>query len=243
MMVEGDTWVMNVDPAHQPMQSANYDSDDMKLGLHTYTLHHWGLGMQWSTEGDPLPKEMTLLELMNHAVEWGIDGLHVSECDLETKDDDRLAEVREAAEARGLYLEYNFSRDDEFDPRLTDGIGDGVRDSDWRCSTMRLVAEGGPSIRRRSRLTLKKSGDVVRGRGSVVTRQSVDCRSPSHVINNNTSSEQVHRQILRRRLASIASSENRHVPNASQIRPGRASRVDRRRRLHRALNDRTTSKG
>jgi len=99
----------------------------MKLGLHTYTLHLWGLGQNWGIIADPRPKTMNLMQLMDKAVEWGLDGLHITGCDLESKDDQRLKEVREAAAAHGLYLEYNFSLNEEFDPRLTDTIADGVR--------------------------------------------------------------------------------------------------------------------
>jgi hypothetical protein len=66
----------------------------MKLGLHTYTLHLWGLGQNWGIVADPRPKEMNLLQLMDKAVEWGLDGLHITGCDLETKDDTRLLEVK-----------------------------------------------------------------------------------------------------------------------------------------------------
>ncbi|MGE4470114.1 MAG: sugar phosphate isomerase/epimerase family protein [Desulfovibrio sp.] len=100
---------------------------NLKLGLHSYTLHLWGLGQNWGIHDDPRPKEMTLLQLMDNAVEWGLDGLHITGCDLETKDDAHLAEVRKEAEKRGLYLEYNFSLDEEFDSRLTDTIAEGVR--------------------------------------------------------------------------------------------------------------------
>jgi len=78
----------------------------MKLGLHTYTLHLWGLGQNWGIIAEPRPKEMTLMQLMDKAVEWGLDGLHITGCDLESKDEKRLKEVRTAAEERGLYLEY-----------------------------------------------------------------------------------------------------------------------------------------
>jgi len=99
----------------------------MKLGLHTYTLHLWGLGQNWGIIADPRPKAMNLMQLMDKAVEWGLDGLHITGCDLERKDDGRLAEVRAAAEDHGLYLEYNFSLNEEFDPRLTDTVQDGIR--------------------------------------------------------------------------------------------------------------------
>ena len=98
----------------------------MKLGLHTYTLHTWGLGQNWGIQADPRPKLMTLTGLMDRAVEWGLDGLHITGCDLETKDDARLEEVRQAAASRNLYLEYNFSRNEEFDPRLTDTLAQGI---------------------------------------------------------------------------------------------------------------------
>jgi 3-oxoisoapionate decarboxylase len=99
----------------------------MKLGLHTYTLHLWGLGQNWGVVADPRPKKMNLMQLMDKAVEWGLDGLHITGCDLETKDDRRLGEVRDTAQSRHLYLEYNFSLDEEFDPRLNDRVEDGIR--------------------------------------------------------------------------------------------------------------------
>lgn len=98
----------------------------MKLGFHTYTLHLWGLGQNWGIQADPRPKELNLMQLMDKAVEWGLDGLHITGCDLEDKGDERLEAVRSAAEAHGLYLEYNFSRDEEFDPRLTDTLERGL---------------------------------------------------------------------------------------------------------------------
>ncbi len=102
-------------------------SKKMKLGLHTYTLHLWGLGQNWGIIAEPRPKLINLMQLMDKAVEWGLDGLHITGCDLESKDDQRLKEVREAAEAHDLYLEYNFSLDEEFDPRLTNTIEEGVQ--------------------------------------------------------------------------------------------------------------------
>jgi 3-oxoisoapionate decarboxylase len=99
----------------------------MKLGMHTYTLHLWGFGQNWGIVAEPRPKVFSLFELMDRAVEWGLDGLHITGCDLESKDDRRLQEVREAAAKRGLYLEYNFSLNEEFDPRLTDTIEDGLQ--------------------------------------------------------------------------------------------------------------------
>ena len=64
--------------------------------------------------------------LMDRAILWGLNGLHLTSCDLESKDEKRLGEVRNAAEERGLYLEYNFSLNEEFDSRLTDSIEGGI---------------------------------------------------------------------------------------------------------------------
>lgn len=105
-------------------------TEDLKFGLHTYTLHLSGFGQNWGTHQEPRPKQFSLEELMDRAVDWGLDGLHLTGADLESKGDDRLEEVREAAEDRGLYLEYNFSRDEEFDERLNDEIHEGIRIAD-----------------------------------------------------------------------------------------------------------------
>lgn len=98
----------------------------MKLGMHTYTLYLWGFGQNWGIVAEPRQKVFSLIELMDRSVEWGLQGLHLTGCDLECKDDHRLAEVRAAAKERGLYLEYNFSLNEEFDPRLTDTFEEGI---------------------------------------------------------------------------------------------------------------------
>lgn len=94
----------------------------LKLGMHSYTLHLWGLGQNWGIVAEPRPKEINLMQLMDMAVDWGLDGLHITGCDLESRDDKRLEEVASAARSRNLYLEYNFSLDEEFDPRLNDSF-------------------------------------------------------------------------------------------------------------------------
>ena len=45
----------------------------MKLGLHTYTLHLWGLGQNWGIIADPRPKAMNLLQLMDKAFVMNYD--------------------------------------------------------------------------------------------------------------------------------------------------------------------------
>jgi sugar phosphate isomerase/epimerase len=69
---------------------------------------------------------MNLIELMDWARENRLDGLHITGCDLETKDDARLAQVSAAAKERGLYLEYNCSLNEEFDARLNETFESGV---------------------------------------------------------------------------------------------------------------------
>lgn len=98
----------------------------MKLGMHTYTLHLWGFGQNWGVVAEPRPKEFSLFELMDKAVSWKLNGLHLTGCDLESKGESRLREVKEAAAERNLYLEYNFSLNEEFDPRLTDTFEQGI---------------------------------------------------------------------------------------------------------------------
>jgi len=99
----------------------------MKLGMHTYTLHLSGLGESWGFDGvHEFEKTMTLMELMDNAVEWGLDGLHITNVDLETLDPVRLAEVKAAAEAHGLYLEYNVSFDAPSDPRVNSTVKDAL---------------------------------------------------------------------------------------------------------------------
>jgi sugar phosphate isomerase/epimerase len=95
----------------------------LQLGMHTYTLHLWGFGQSWFAPGNQIyKKDFGLVALMDKAVEWGLDGLHVTGADLELRDDQRLSEIAAAAKERGLYLEYNFSLNEESDPRLNDSF-------------------------------------------------------------------------------------------------------------------------
>ncbi|MDR2302021.1 MAG: sugar phosphate isomerase/epimerase [Deltaproteobacteria bacterium] len=93
----------------------------LKLGMHTYTLHLWGFGQIWfSPGGETYDKEYDLIELIGKSAEWGLDGLHLTGSDLETRCDQRLFQVAKAAQDKGLYLEYNFSLNEESDPRIND---------------------------------------------------------------------------------------------------------------------------
>lgn len=96
-----------------------------KLGMHTYTLHLSGLGESWGfSENHAFEQTINLMQLMDLAVEWGLDGLHITNVDLVTLDAKRLAEVKEAAKAHDLYLEYNVSFDAPCDPRVNSTVKD-----------------------------------------------------------------------------------------------------------------------
>ncbi len=98
----------------------------MLLGLHTYSFHLHGMGQNWGGLKLNWPKAMDIFRLMDFAVRQGLDGLHITAADCERTDADRLREIRSAAEERGLYLEYNFSMDEEYDPRLTNTLEEGI---------------------------------------------------------------------------------------------------------------------
>lgn len=99
-----------------------------RLGMHMYTLHLWGFGQSWGIVGMPFyKKDFDIIKLMDHAVDWGLDGLHITGCDIEQKEDDkRLAQIRDAAKDHKLYLEYNCSLNEEFDTRLNETFESAV---------------------------------------------------------------------------------------------------------------------
>lgn len=99
----------------------------LQLGMHTYTLHLSGLGESWGFDAaHAFEKTIDLFQLMDLAVEWGLDGLHITNVDLETLDAEHLAEVKAAAEAHGLYLEYNVSFNAPCDPRVNSTVKDAL---------------------------------------------------------------------------------------------------------------------
>ena len=89
----------------------NCENKIMRLGLHTYSLYLHGIGQAWAGFDLPWPRQMSTFELFDQAVRWGLDGLHLDDGVLENLDTSYLKEVRTAAEAHNLYLEYNFSLD------------------------------------------------------------------------------------------------------------------------------------
>lgn len=97
-----------------------YGERQLKLGIHTYTLHLNGLGQNWGFVGDTFEQRINIFQLMDLAVEWGLDGLHVTNVDLVNHEPENLARIKQAAKDHGLYMEFNCSLDEEFDPRLNE---------------------------------------------------------------------------------------------------------------------------
>ena len=83
----------------------------MKLGLHTYSLYHHGIGQAWGGFKLPWPRQLTTFELLDLLVELGLDGVQIDDGVLEHLDPSYLREVRAAADERRLFIEYNFSMD------------------------------------------------------------------------------------------------------------------------------------
>jgi sugar phosphate isomerase/epimerase len=98
----------------------------MLLGLHTYSFHLHGMGQRWGGCALPWPRAMDIFGLMDYAVGVGLEGLHVTAADCETTSEDRLKQIRHGAAERGLYLEYNFSMNEKYDPRLTQTLEQGI---------------------------------------------------------------------------------------------------------------------
>lgn len=94
-----------------------------QLGMHTYTLHLNGLGESWGFDTTYVyEKSINLTQLMGLAVEWGLDGLHITNVDLESLQPAHLAKIRSSAESHNLYLEYNVSFNAPSDPRVNSTV-------------------------------------------------------------------------------------------------------------------------
>lgn len=98
----------------------------MLLGLHTYSFHLHGMGQNWGGYELPWPRAMDIFSLMDYAVAMGLDGLHITAADCENTDQAHLERIRAAADARRIYIEYNFSMDEKYDPRLTNTLEEAI---------------------------------------------------------------------------------------------------------------------
>jgi len=98
----------------------------MLLGLHTYSFHLHGMGQIWGgypLSGDPV---WDIFGLMEEVAQLGLDGLHLTAADCQNTEVDHLKHIREVAQKKGLYLEYNFSMDEAYDHRLTNTLEEGL---------------------------------------------------------------------------------------------------------------------
>ncbi|MDC7288178.1 sugar phosphate isomerase/epimerase [Blautia schinkii] len=91
----------------------------LQLGMHTYTLHFFGLGESWGFGKDYFfPQTMDIFELMERAEKWELDGLQVTKVDLGDTKPSHLEKIKNAAEKHGLFLEFNSSFDAGSDSRV-----------------------------------------------------------------------------------------------------------------------------
>ena len=101
----------------------------MKLGMHTYTLHFFGLGESWGFGKDYyFEKTIDIFELMDMAVKWELDGLQITKVDIDSNTDPRfLAEVKAAAKERNLFLEFNSSFNAGSDSRVNCTVEEALK--------------------------------------------------------------------------------------------------------------------
>ncbi|MFV0438459.1 MAG: sugar phosphate isomerase/epimerase family protein [Desulfopila sp.] len=99
----------------------------MLLGLHTYSLHHHGIGESWAGFNLPWERQLSFFQVMDFAVAAGLDGLHLEPCALDSRDDEYLGQVNEYAKKNNLYLEYTFGlKNAQYDSEAQHDIAEGV---------------------------------------------------------------------------------------------------------------------
>jgi sugar phosphate isomerase/epimerase len=84
------------------------------------------MGQSWGEFEHSWEGAMDIYQLIDFAVEYGLDGLHITAADCLSTQSEQLKKIRAAAEAQGLYLEYNFSMDEAYDKRLTNTLEEGI---------------------------------------------------------------------------------------------------------------------
>lgn len=94
-----------------------------KLGMHSYTLHLSGFGESWGFqeygEHHAFEQVKTFKDLVDIAVDVGLDVLHITLVDIQNDtSDEHLAECRKYAEEHGIELELNISFNAPSDPRV-----------------------------------------------------------------------------------------------------------------------------
>lgn len=100
----------------------------LKLGMHTYTLHFFGLGESWGFGKDfYFPQVMDIFELMERAEKWELDGLQVTKVDLGSTEPAHLEKIKNAAQEHGLFLEFNSSFHAGSDSRVNCTVEEALR--------------------------------------------------------------------------------------------------------------------
>ena len=106
----------------------------LRLGMHTYTLHFFGLGESWGFGKDYyFEQTLSLYKLMDLAEEWQLDGLQITKVDLlttETQDpfsEENLKKVGQAAKEHGLFLEFNSSFQAGSDSRVNCTVEEALK--------------------------------------------------------------------------------------------------------------------
>ncbi len=106
----------------------------LRLGMHTYTLHFFGLGESWGFGKDYyFEQTMSLYEVMDRAVAWEIDGLQITKVDLLTTAEsnqfstENLTKVAKYAKDRDLFLEFNSSFQAGSDSRVNCTIDEALK--------------------------------------------------------------------------------------------------------------------
>ena len=93
----------------------------LKLFMHTYTLHFFGLGESWGFGKDYFFEQtMNIYDTIDFAAEHLLDGLQITKVDLGTTNPtpEYLAEVRAYAEKKEIQLEFNASFNAGSDSRV-----------------------------------------------------------------------------------------------------------------------------
>lgn len=106
----------------------DYKNRPLQLGMHSYTLHFFGLGESWGFGKDFFFEQtMNIFDLMENAEKWELDGLQVTKVDLASTEPKHLAAVKKAAEKHGLFLEFNASFDAGSDSRVNCTISEALQ--------------------------------------------------------------------------------------------------------------------
>ena len=99
----------------------------MHLGMHTYSLYHHGVAEDWAGFKLPWDRQLTLFEMMDYVRKLGLEGLHLDAKAFDENTDTYFNEVRDYANASGLYLEYNFAlKSEHYDSNVQHEIEEGI---------------------------------------------------------------------------------------------------------------------